>query len=175
VFSINPRLTPATRLPAALADIALATQWVRTHTREYGVDARRLALLGEGDGGYLANLAAVRGVTVAAVVSLAAWSDLRNQRLPEGLRIFLGDTRIEDASPAMHLSGREPPFLLIHGDADEVTPLDQSVHFQSALQAAGVPCRLLIVEDGAHDLASWAARPWERELVGWLRRVLRRN
>lgn len=175
MFSINYRLSPTSKFPFAVDDVVSAAQWVRTHTREYRVDARRLALVGEGEGGYLAALAVARGVAPAAVVSLGGWSDLRNQRLPNGLRVFLGDTPIEDASPALHITGREPPFLLIHGDADEVTPLEQSVHYQTALQAAGVPCRMLIVEGGGHDLDSWTTRPWERELVGWLKRALARR
>ncbi len=175
VFSVNYRLAQDAEFPAAVQDVASAAHWVRTHTRDYGVDARRVALVGVGEGGYLAALSAVEGAPAAAVVSLAGWSDLRNQRLPEGLRTFLGGAAIESASPAMHISGKEPPFLLVHGDADEVTPLEQSVHFQAALQAAGVPCRLLIVEGGGHDTATWTARPWEREMVGWLKRALPRK
>ncbi|MBK7926167.1 MAG: alpha/beta hydrolase [Bryobacterales bacterium] len=175
MFSVNYRLAPEAEFPAAVQDVASAAHWVRTHTRDYGVDARRVALVGIGEGGYLAALSAVGGAHASAVVSLAGWSDLRNQRLPEGLRAFLGVASIESASPAMHISGKEPPFLLVHGDADEVTPLEQSVHFQAALQAAGVPCRLLIVEGGRHDTATWTGRPWEREMVGWLKRALSRK
>ena len=37
----------------------------------------------------------------------------------------------------MHITGDQPPFLLIHGDKDQSVPLYQSTHLQSVLKAAG--------------------------------------
>lgn len=179
VFSIDYRMAPAHPFPAAVTDVQSIIQWVRAHTRDYSLDPRRIVLIGEGAGAYLVNMAVARGALVAAAVSIAGWSDFRNQPVTPNLAAFLGSTPIEFASPAMHLTGNEPPFLLIHGDHDETVPLSQSLHLQSALQAARVPCSLLIVEGGGHDLLTWEKlpnpRPWEREMLVWLQKALARK
>jgi dipeptidyl aminopeptidase/acylaminoacyl peptidase len=40
--------------------------------------------------------------------------------------------------------------LLLHGDADDTVPYDQSVAMEAALRAANVPVRLIRVTGGAH-------------------------
>lgn len=176
VFSINYRLAPAHPYPAAVDDVATAAQWVRAHTRPFRIDPRRIILAGVGAGGYLATLAAAGGAEVAGVVSFAAWSDFRNQTLPAGPRSFLGEARVDEASPALRLHERLPPFLLLHGDEDSVVPASQSVHLQAALHAWGVSCSLILLEGADHDPLAWggaaARRDWERELLVWLERTL---
>ncbi len=54
------------------------------------------------------------------------------------------------ASPITHIDETDPPFLILHGDADEVVPYDQSVVFHQALAAAGVDASLYLVGRGAH-------------------------
>lgn len=61
VFSINYRLAPVNRFPAAIEDVCEAYRWVVEHAHEHGADASRLVVAGESAGG---NLAA--SVTVAA-------------------------------------------------------------------------------------------------------------
>jgi acetyl esterase/lipase len=53
-------------------------------------------------------------------------------------------------SPARLVTGKEPPMLLIHGDADLVVPLQQSQVMLEALQKAGVPCELIVKKGGGH-------------------------
>lgn len=54
------------------------------------------------------------------------------------------------ASPVANVSADDAPMLLMHGDADDVVPIEQSVHMQAALQAAGVAVRLISVPGGGH-------------------------
>jgi acetyl esterase len=61
VFSINYRLAPEHRYPAALEDCAAAYAWVVSHAPAWGADASRLVLAGESAG---ANL--VTAMTIAA-------------------------------------------------------------------------------------------------------------
>ena len=53
-------------------------------------------------------------------------------------------------SPARLVTGKEPPMLLIHGDADVLVPLKQSQVMLEALKKAGVPCELIVKKGGGH-------------------------
>ncbi len=55
-----------------------------------------------------------------------------------------------EASPAAHVSPDDPPFLLIHGTADDRVPYDRSVEFAARLEADGVRAELITVEGGGH-------------------------
>ncbi|MCX6093311.1 MAG: alpha/beta hydrolase [Candidatus Bipolaricaulota bacterium] len=54
------------------------------------------------------------------------------------------------ASPISHIDETDPPFLILHGDADEVVPYGQSVTFHQVLASAGVDASLYLVGRGAH-------------------------
>lgn len=54
------------------------------------------------------------------------------------------------ASPVTHVTRDDPPFLLMHGDADEVVPIGQSEQLEAALKAAGVTVRFIRVPGGRH-------------------------
>jgi dipeptidyl aminopeptidase/acylaminoacyl peptidase len=48
------------------------------------------------------------------------------------------------------VSAHAPPFLLIHGDADPLVPLQQSEVMLEALKKAGVPAELIVKKGGGH-------------------------
>ena len=58
--------------------------------------------------------------------------------------------RLVEISPALLVTKNAPPFLLIHGDADTVVPLDQSQKLQNALQEHEVPVDLIVKAGGGH-------------------------
>jgi dipeptidyl aminopeptidase/acylaminoacyl peptidase len=58
-------------------------------------------------------------------------------------------------SPAHHVSSDDPPTLLIHGDKDYLVPLQQSELMIEKLQAAGVPCDLIVKKGDAHGWKDW--------------------
>ena len=53
-------------------------------------------------------------------------------------------------SPARLVTAKAPPFLLIHGDADTVVPLQQSQTMIDSLKKAGVPAELIVKKGGGH-------------------------
>ncbi len=80
------------------------------------------------------------------------------------------DEEIERAakaiSPLYHIHPGLPPFLLIHGDADSLVPLQQSVKFVDAVREQGGSAELIIKQGGDH---SWPKIRVEVEkLVDWL-------
>ncbi|MBM3736927.1 MAG: hypothetical protein FJW39_14180 [Acidobacteria bacterium] len=183
VFTINPRPTRAAEWRESATAVQRAVRYVRQHARRWNVDSNRIALIGGASGGLLSNLAGVldsaphrkssdpvdrQSAEAQAVVTFSGPSDFRG--------LFREDTALAEASPVLHIRRDAPPFLLIHGDRDETVPLVQSAHWQSALQAAGVHCDLIIISGGAHGTAAWhtipGVRDWELEMIHWLNTVL---
>ena len=54
------------------------------------------------------------------------------------------------ASPAAHVSPDDPPFLLMHGTADDRVPHVQSEKFLALLETVGIEADLVLIEGGGH-------------------------
>ncbi len=189
-FSINYRLAPKHRYPACIEDVETAIRWVKTNAERQRVDPRRIAISGESAGGHLVALAAVRAdasTRLAAVVPFYAPFDLGAMTTPGApLRApfvaLFGREQLDDAtlavlreaSPLTHVRHGLPPFLLVHGTADDRVALSQSVTMQARLRAVDVPCELITIKDGVHGMASWdrVAPDYKEQVVAWLARTL---
>ena len=83
-----------------------------------------------------------------------------------------------EASPVTHVSPDDPPFLLIHGDADKIVPYQQSELMEAALKQASVPVKLIRVPGGGHGPSFPGATQtidWAGEAVRWFDANLRRK
>lgn len=203
--SVDYRLADAPRnvFPAAVEDVRCAVRWLRSHAAEHGIDASRVAALGSSAGGHLAAMLGtatdvpgldgacpLRDVSpaVGAVVAIAGPHDIRTAgALDAGQRAmvenFLGIRPEEDperallASPAVHASAGDPPFLLIHGTADDVVPVRQSRSMRDTLRAAGVPATLIELPGVGHSIPEFSSDPRFRAstctILAFLRERLR--
>jgi acetyl esterase/lipase len=54
------------------------------------------------------------------------------------------------ASPISYVSKDDPPFLIMHGDKDNLVPYQQSELLRDALRKSGVPVTLKIIEGAGH-------------------------
>jgi acetyl esterase/lipase len=54
------------------------------------------------------------------------------------------------ANPISYIDPDDPPFLILHGDADPLVPHCQSEKLYAALQKMGVPSQLVLVPDAGH-------------------------
>ncbi len=188
-FEINYRLLPKYPYPACLEDVQSAIRWVKAHAAEYRVDPNRIALAGESAGGYLVDLAAARAdetTRVNAVVSFYGVYDMVAQAKSEGVKDNLGPlfgiSELNDrttpilwaGSAAAYLKAGLPPFLLVHGDADQISPYENDVAFRAKLLALGVACDLITVPHGGHGMLTWGALApgIKGEVVAWLQKNL---
>ena len=189
-FSINYRLAPQFHYPAPVEDVETAIRWVKKHAAEYRVDVRRLALAGESAGGQLVALAAVRAddsTRVAAVLPFYSMFDFaaettRRGSLTPSFIAFLGRDSLDepmrqlmhDASAINFVKPGLPPFLLVHGTADQSVSFQQSVDMQARLRSVGVPCELITIKDGPHGMLTWPefAPDFKDRVVAWLRATL---
>jgi acetyl esterase/lipase len=156
VASINYRLAPRWRFPAARDDVLSAVAYLKVYASEFGIDPARIALLGRSAGGQLALLAAYTASepSIRGVISIYGPTDLRfgydhpaPKRLIDSravLESYLGGppTTVDEAyfaaSPVNFVTGSSPPTLLIHGLRDRMVAPEHSVQLAARLQQAGV-------------------------------------
>lgn len=181
---------PGGGFPGTLADVAAAVDRIAGVP---GLDAARLVLVGHSAGGQLALWAASRhrlpagavgaGGTArpTAVVSLAGVCDLARAAradtgegaVPDLLGGMPDDVpeRYAAASPAA-LVPLGVPTLLVHGDADDRVPVEQSRRYAERARAAGDDVELVELHGVGHreviEPAGPAWREVERRLSAWI-------
>jgi acetyl esterase/lipase len=72
--------------------------------------------------------------------------------------------RVARANPITYATADDPPFLIVHGDADALVPHHQSVLLDAALRKAGVPVQLVTIEGGLHG-GDTESRGFDRALA----------
>jgi acetyl esterase/lipase len=98
---------------------------------------------------------------IRAVIDFYGPTDLRALRSAraatgEPVGLLLGGSpgevpgRYDAASPVRLVSPAAPPVLIVHGTEDALVPLDQSRELAAALDRAGVPHRLIVVDGARH-------------------------
>lgn len=55
-----------------------------------------------------------------------------------------------NASPVNYITSDDAPFMIIHGDKDNIVPYSQAAEFDTALEAAHIPSILITGTDGGH-------------------------
>ncbi len=166
-----------------VADVAAAVDWVRAEIGRFGGDPDRIALWGESAGGYLASMAVTTGAAagIRAVVSTFGLTDLaqvamdfdaeeqarhRTPAITEAQYVFgreSGATIVDDpdavqrANPVRHVSGDEPPYLLLHGEIDGLVSPGQSQLLHRALLDAGVDSERVVVAGAGHYGIEWSS------------------
>ena len=159
VMSVDYRLAPEHRFPAAVEDAVTATKWLGANAKALGVDASRLVVGGDSAGGNLAAVVSLdareNGPRLAGQLLVYPATDFSRKHPshsePETsillthtvvtwfMNNYLGDADINDwrASPARArtLAGLPPAYVLtVGGD-----PLrDEGDEFAARLKEAGV-------------------------------------
>ncbi|MBN2392302.1 MAG: alpha/beta hydrolase [Anaerolineae bacterium] len=167
VVSINYRMYPAYRFPAMIEDVKCAIRFLRAHADGYNLDPDRIALIGHSAGGHLAALAGLvdesagwdvgsyleQSSRVQAVVEMSGPSDLAG-RFPEVVEALtvnvFGPEQFVSASPVTYVRPDAPPFLIIHGEKDEVVPVAQAYRLHEALRTVGASSELVILQNAGH-------------------------
>jgi acetyl esterase/lipase len=173
VVSVDYRLAPENRFPAAVEDAFAATRWIAANASALGIDPARLTVAGDSAGGNLAAVVALaareeRGPDIAMQVLVYPTTDFSQEaesveRFGEGYlltresirwvkRSYLREARdAEDwrASPlrSRDFSGLPPAYVIVAG----FDPLrDEGKAYAERLMRAGTPATLECFEGQVH-------------------------
>ena len=176
IVSVDYRLAPATKFPGSLEDNYAALKWLSGNARELGVDASRIAVMGESAGGGHAAMLAIAardrgevplvyqaliypmlddrsGTTrpVAPQIGTMVWTRDANRA---GWTALLGvpaggPQAPEGAVPARvaNLAGLPPAFIGVGGIDLFV---EEDIAYAQRLNNAGVPVELNVVPGAFH-------------------------
>lgn len=177
--TIEYRLSGEARFPAQIEDCKAAIRFLRSKAKEYGIDPDRIGVWGPSAGGHLVALLGTSGDVkelegkggaaefssrAQAVVDWFGPTDFlkmgKNKidhdaaNSPESLLvggpIQENKEKVAAANPITYVSKDDPPFLIMHGDKDDLVPLGQSELLHAALQKAGVESKLHVVPGAGH-------------------------
>ena len=182
---------PAGRPFVPLLDAQRALRLVRLHAAEWKIDPHKLGIIGFSAGGHLASTAATHfdagradaaepvdrqssrpdfAILVYPVITMQGPTHSGSRRnllgpepAAELVELFSNDRQVTKDSP---------PAFLAHAVDDKPVPIENSILYDEAQRAQGLPGRLLKLPDGGHGLngykgPSWDA--WQAAAIDWLR------
>jgi acetyl esterase/lipase len=181
------------RHPAPLLDAQRALRYTRAHAKEWGIDPKRVGILGFSAGGHLASTAATQfdtgkdkgtdpldkescrpdfAVLVYPVITLTgpfAHGGSRDNLLGKGADPQL----IDSLCSQKRVTAQTPPTFLVHTTEDKAVPPENSILFYEALRRAKVPAEMHIYEKGRHGLGlgpkDMAFSSWPDRCAAWLK------
>lgn len=179
--------------PAPIQDAQRAIRTVRGGAAQWGLDPKRIGIMGFSAGGHLASSAGTHFNTSYytpvddldrvscrpdfmilgyPVISFTEWYTHTGS-----MRNLLGkdpDKAMQECfSNEKQVSDETPPTFLIHTYEDKVVPPENSIYFYLALRQAKVPAEMHIYLKGRHGVGlgtgAGEVSTWPQRCVGWMR------
>ncbi|MBK7870569.1 MAG: alpha/beta hydrolase [Saprospiraceae bacterium] len=195
--SIDYRFATQAVFPAQIQDCNRAISFLYDNADQYGFDKKRFALMGFSAGGHLASLVGLsknnkvekffmpntnKSFSFKAVVDFYGPAELilfpgaDDEKSPESLLIGATPLARPDlakaASPVTYVDKNDPPFLIIHGEKDELVSTKQSRLLSAWLSVAGVPNELIIVKDAPHFGVMFDTDELRNKVISFLKKQL---
>ncbi|MCA9190301.1 MAG: alpha/beta hydrolase [Planctomycetales bacterium] len=183
VVAVEYRFTDVAPHPAQVNDCLRAVQFVRSNAQEWHIDPDRLCVTGGSAGGHLSAYVALhddiaksqatdpiehQSSRVQCAVSFAGptdWSLLStiDHKHPAYRQLIgtepgtpaekLPASAIRDVSPITFASADDPPLMQVHGDQDDIVPIEHARRLQEKLTQLGVRTELVVIPGGNHSVA----------------------
>jgi len=173
--SIDYRFATQAVFPAQIQDCNKAISFLYDNADKYHFDRKKFAVMGFSAGGHLASLVGLaknnnvdsffmpgsgKSFNIKAVVDFYGPSELilfpRADDVNAAESKLIGATPLsrpdlaKAASPVTYVDKNDPPFLIIHGEKDDLVSTKQSQLLSSWLTVVNVPNELIIVKDAPH-------------------------
>ncbi|MCM8810236.1 MAG: alpha/beta hydrolase [Candidatus Omnitrophica bacterium] len=179
--SINYRLSGEAKFPAQIEDCKCAIRFLRANAEKYNIDSEKIGVWGASAGGHLASLLGTTE-DLKKFEGKGGWEDYSSRVNavcdwfgPSNFLIgfekskkdgiiyktyieLFGENlenleeKLKEASPFYQINKNCPPFLIMHGDKDNVVPYTQSYIFYNELKKNNIPVILVKIKDGGHGL-----------------------
>jgi acetyl esterase/lipase len=200
IVNVQYRLAGVATAPAAVQDVRCVISWIDKNAERFNFDTDRIVVTGSSAGGHLALMAGMLShendidlpecrnpPAVAAIVDFYGPTDLDTWPAPNPNGGFLqaphssiarwigsradADVMRKKMSPVTYVREGLPPIFIVHGDADPVVPLQESINLKQRLDAVGARNALHIVAGGVHGkFNDQQQREIEREVLQFLRK-----
>lgn len=177
--SINYRLSGIAKFPAQIEDTKCAIRFLKANAEKYNIDPDKIGAWGLSAGGHLVSLLGVTAdikefegkggwegysSKVNAVCDWFGPSDFligfEKSENPGSAYMVISELlggfieelkeKAKRASPVYYVNKNCPPFLIMHGDKDNVVPFIQSKVLYEKLKENNVPVTLVKIKDGGH-------------------------
>lgn len=164
-FCPQYRLAPLYPYPAAIQDIEHMLLFLRENADQLNILPDSIGVIGNSAGGHLSAMAGLsvnEAARANAVVDICGLTDLTNvkENHPpiswDFISQFMAGAPTEDprwieASPIYRIVEGAPPFMIFHGEEDDVVYVDQSIRFHRALFDAGVDAKIELLPGEGHS------------------------
>jgi acetyl esterase/lipase len=169
----EPKGEPARR---PLQDAQRAVSLVRSKAKEWGINPKRIGMVGFSAGGHLAAATATSfGRRTYRPVDAV---DKVSCRPDFAILLYSGYLKAKDKdalAPGLRIVAGTPPMFIAHGGDDIISSPEHSVVMYVALKRAGIPAELHIYAGAAHDFGVRRSdRPcstWTHSCAQWLRQL----
>jgi acetyl esterase/lipase len=176
-FVLRYRLGEKYQFPVPLEDAQRAMRWVRANAAQYGIDPRRIGMMGFSAGGHLAAMESVSAETADAnaadVVDRASsrpdfvvlgypWLNAMAPNTSDLITYCATNPKVHGVSaekckefetrysPVRFVNAQTPPTFIYITSDDETVDVQASVDYFEALRAAKVPVEFHSFAHGAH-------------------------
>lgn len=195
--SIDYRFATQAIFPAQMQDCNRAISFLYDNADKYGFDKNRFAVMGFSAGGHLASVVGLsknnhietffmpgtsKAFNFKCVVDFYGPAELilfpgnNDEKSPESQLIGATPLSRPDlakaASPVTYVDKNDPPFLIIHGEKDDMVSPKQSQLLSAWLTVSGVQNELIIVKDAPHFGVMFDADEIRSKVIGFLKKQL---
>jgi acetyl esterase/lipase len=157
-----------------LMDAQRAVSIVRSYAKEWGIDPKKIGMVGFSAGGHLAGATATNFDKRA--YEPIDEIDKFSCRPDFAVMLYSGYLKVKDkdeVSADLRISTQTPPILLVHASDDTVSSVEHSVIMYLALKRAKVPTELHVYASGGHGFgvrrSDLPCSTWTERCVDWLR------
>jgi len=189
LFAVRHGSSPKYVIPEIIEDVRRSVRFIRLRANDFGVAPDRLGVAGASAGGHLSLMLGtasdkgdpnakdevLRGTDrVAAVVAYFPPTDLRAwvNKTPDYPALNFEEEKAADCSPLLHVSEDDPLTLLIHGDKDELVPIDHSEKILAEFKKQKVTTELLVIKDAGHGFKGEDGKRASDAMVAWFEQHL---
>ena len=150
---VKPHSGAYPQSPVALEDAQRTMGLVRLHASEWGIDPRKIGVLGFSAGGHL--VAALSTLFAKRLYAHVDAADDVSCRPDFAVAIYPGHMREHthegfQLNPYVPVARSTPPTFLLQNENDPVDDVENSLVYYAALRKAGVPVEMHLYAEGGH-------------------------